>query len=94
MRHWQLVMLAFTVSLLTAAPADQAGKAPRRDGGPGGNPRHRIIWQDALRQVRGWLCPWARLQLYWHRWSTAPPPPELAALLDHVSHSRPLAAPT
>jgi len=55
----------------------------------GENPRRRIIWQDTLRQV----CPWTRLQLYWHRWSTAPPPPELAALLDHVGHSHPLAAP-
>jgi len=33
-RHWQLVMLAFTFSLLTAPPAGQAGEAPLRDGGP------------------------------------------------------------
>jgi hypothetical protein len=32
-RHWQLVMLAFTFSLLAAAPADQAGEAPPGDGG-------------------------------------------------------------
>jgi hypothetical protein len=38
--------------------------------------------------------PWARLQLYWHHWSTARLPPELAALLEHVGHSHPLAAPT
>jgi hypothetical protein len=94
-RHWQLVMPAFTFSPLAAAPAEQAGEAAAGDGGPaGGNPRRRIIWRDTRRQVRSWLCPWARLQLYWHRWSTAPPPSQLAALLDHVSHSRPLAAPT
>ena len=50
--------------------------------------------KQALRQVRRWLCPWARLRLYWQSWSTAPPPPELAALLEHVAHSRPLDAPT
>jgi hypothetical protein len=33
-RHWQLVMLAFTFSLLTAAPAEQAGEAAAGDGGP------------------------------------------------------------
>lgn len=33
-RHWQLVMLAFTFSLLTTAPEEQAGKAPPRDRGP------------------------------------------------------------
>jgi SRSO17 transposase len=34
-RHWQLVMLAFTFSLLTAAPDDQARQAPARNGGAG-----------------------------------------------------------
>jgi hypothetical protein len=33
-RHWQLVMLAFTFSLLTAAPTGQAAKAPPGDDGP------------------------------------------------------------
>jgi hypothetical protein len=96
-RHWQLVMLAFTFSLLATAPAEQGEEAPPGDSGTaarGEDPRRRIIWQSTLRQVRCWLCPWAHLQVYWHRWSTAPPPPELAALLDHVSHSRPLPAPT
>ena len=32
-RHWQLVMLAFTFSLLTAAPAEQGQEAPAGDGG-------------------------------------------------------------
>jgi hypothetical protein len=88
-------MLAFTFSLLTTASPGQAEEAPPGDSrtAAGKNPRRRIIWQSALRQVRSWLCPWAHLQVYWHRWPTAPPPPELAALLDHVSHSRPLPAP-
>ncbi|MDT3446753.1 hypothetical protein [Pseudofrankia sp. BMG5.37] len=35
-RHWQLVMLAFTFTLLTATPSDQAEQAPRGDGGAAG----------------------------------------------------------
>lgn len=31
---------------------------------------------------------------YWKDWSKVPPPAELAALLDHVAHSKPLVAPT
>jgi hypothetical protein len=54
----------------------------------------RVVWNATLRHVRAWLCPWARLQLYWQRWSTAPPPSELAALLDHVARSLPLDTPT
>jgi hypothetical protein len=38
-RHWQLVMLAFTFSLLTAAPAEKTGEAPAGDGGPPGKIR-------------------------------------------------------
>jgi hypothetical protein len=57
-------------------------------------PASRVIWNQALRRVRAWLCPWARLQLYWRHWSSSVPPPELAALLAHVAHSLPLEAPT
>ena len=35
-RHWQLVMLAFTFSLLTATPPSQTEQTPRRDGGAAG----------------------------------------------------------
>ncbi|OHV59941.1 hypothetical protein BCD48_40975 [Pseudofrankia sp. BMG5.36] len=35
-RHWQLVMLAFTFTLLTATPPGQAEQAPRGDGGAAG----------------------------------------------------------
>jgi len=34
------------------------------------------------------------VQLYWRRWSSTDPPPELAALLAHVARSLPLEAPT
>jgi hypothetical protein len=54
----------------------------------------RIVWNATLRRGRAWLCPWARLQLYWRRCSSAAPPPELAVLLAHVARSRPLDAPT
>ena len=110
-RHWQLVMLAYTFSLLvgalpdgsaaTAHPADSPSRtaAPRacrlgEKSGPASTAApagERVVWNATLRRVRAWLCPWARLQLYWTRWSTAAPPPELAALLAHVAHrARPL----
>jgi len=54
----------------------------------------RLVWNATLRRVRAWLCPWARLQLYWMRWSSGVPPPELAALLAHAARSLPLDAPT
>ncbi len=53
----------------------------------------RVVWNQALRRVRAWLCPWAQLQRDWTRWASAAPPPELAALLAHVARSLPLDAP-
>jgi hypothetical protein len=70
-----------------------SGTASAEPGGKGS----RVIWNQALRRVRAWLCPWARLQLYCRRWSRTAPtsrPPELAALLAHVACSLPLEAPT
>jgi SRSO17 transposase len=93
-RHWQLVMLAFTFCLLAGRLTDPTTPSVPRTERPGGKSGPRLVWQDTLRQVRRWLCPWARVRLYWQSWSTAPPPPELAALLEHVGHSRPLPAPT
>jgi SRSO17 transposase len=100
-RHWQLVMLAFTFSLLagtppldTGAAATDASAASASGRASGGKPAPRITWQATLREVRRWLCPWVRLRLSWRLWSAAPPPPGRAALLDHVAHSRPLGAPT
>ena len=98
--HWQLVMLAFTFSLLAVAsspPAATAGSAeplPAPGGRPGGKPAPRLVWQATLHAVRAWLCPWARLHFYWSRRTTAPPPPALAALVEHVAHSRALGTPT
>jgi hypothetical protein len=60
----------------------------------GGKSAAHLVWQETLRGIRAWLCPWARLQLYWRQWSREPPPPDLAALLAHVAQSRPLPAPT
>ena len=38
----------------------------------------------------GWLDPWTFLWRCWHAWSSAPPPPELRALLDAVGQGHPL----
>jgi hypothetical protein len=113
-RHWQLEMLAYTLSLLVGAPPEGAApvgvvsepdapqQQPRRQStsrlaeksGPAKVTGERIVWNATLRRVRAWLCPWAQLQRYWRQWSTAAPPPELAALLAHVAHSRSLESPT
>jgi hypothetical protein len=79
-RHWQLVLLAYTFSLMVGAlpPAvelagtstadqpepstDQAEKTEHH-----GQARGHIVWQEALRRVQAWLCPWARLRSYWQR---------------------------
>jgi hypothetical protein len=58
--------------------------------GPAALTGQRIVWNATLRRVRAWWCPWAQLQLSWRRWSSAAPPPELAALLAHVARSLPL----
>ncbi|GAC1470370.1 MAG: hypothetical protein PVSMB7_21040 [Chloroflexota bacterium] len=89
-------MLASTFSLLQEAPPAGWVRADEQPGavGGGGKSGPRIVWQEILRRVRSWLCPWAQITRYWQSWSQAPPPPELAALLVHVTHSRPLDAPT
>jgi hypothetical protein len=92
-RHWHLVMLAFTFSLLTEAPPAGWVRTAEPEEAVGKKSGPRIIWQETLRRVRAWLCPWAQIGRYWQSWSHAPPP-ELQALLAHVAHSRPLDAPT
>jgi hypothetical protein len=62
---------------------------------PGANARGDAVplahsWPRALRRVRGWLDPWSCLWRCWRAWSSAPPPPELQALLDAVAAGRPL----
>ena len=59
---------------------------PERTPGPG----RLVAWPMTLRRVRGWLDPRTFLWRCWRAWSNAPPPPELQALLDAVSHGRPL----
>jgi hypothetical protein len=100
-RHWQLVLLAYTFSLLVGAlpPAvepddrstadqpgpttDQAGKKLSTTASR--TARGRVVWQEALRRVQAWLCPWARLRICWQRCSRGVPPPELAELLAHLA---------
>jgi Transposase DDE domain len=50
----------------------------------------RPSWPMALRQVRGWLDPWTFLGRCWRAWSTAPPPPELQALVEWLAAGRAL----
>ena len=45
-------------------------------------------WPRALRAVRAWLSPWIALQRWWPAWSTAPPPPQLQALINSVAAGR------
>jgi hypothetical protein len=42
-------------------------------------------WPRALRAIRAWLSPWIALQRWWPAWSTAPPPPQLQALINSVA---------
>jgi hypothetical protein len=103
-RHWQLVLLAYTFSLLVGAlpppaepsststtdqldqPTNQAEKKLSTTA------RGRVVWQEALRRVQAWRCPWARLRICWQRWSRGVPPPELAELLAHLARGLPLEA--
>lgn len=91
-RHGQLVMRAFPFSLLAGSVPNVVSRDALR--GKKSGPPIRIVWNETLRQVRDWLCPWARLTIYGQRWSPDPPPPALAALLEHVAHSHGLTAPT
>ena len=54
-------------------------------GGPPAVPAAALSWPRALRAVRAWLTPWTVLQRWWTAWSTAPPPPQLQALIDSVT---------
>src|SRR6202022_3739253 len=49
-----------------------------------------VAWPVTLRRVRAWLDPWACLSRWWRAWSTAPPPPEIQALLRAVETGFPL----
>jgi hypothetical protein len=49
-----------------------------------------VTWPVTLRRVRAWLDPWTFLWRWWRAWSTAPPPPEIQALLRAVETGVPL----
>src|SRR5581483_9817103 len=74
---------------LTLAPARHRRGGIMAPDHPG--PSRPVSWPQAPRQVRGWLDPWTFLWRGWRAWSTAPPPPELRALLDAVGQGHPLA---
>ena len=87
MGHWQLVVLAYTFSLLAGALpfVEQATSPPHCPAEREKSPPH-LVWQGIVQP------PCARLHWCWRQWSSAPPSPELAALPVHVAQARPLPA--
>jgi hypothetical protein len=51
---------------------------------------HFLSWPKALRAVRAWLAPFHWLIRCWTAWAQAPPPPELATLLEAVGSGAPI----
>jgi hypothetical protein len=92
-RHQVLVNFAFCFCWATwfadHPPRDAAGPRPEPGRGERGAARRRRppapSWPRALRAVRAWLSPRIALRRWWPAWSTAPPPPQLQALIDSVS---------
>lgn len=101
-RHWALVCCAFSFCWHAAVEHLDLGQPPEIVGDPEGDDpvearsagrgkiRSTLTWPAALRQVRAWLTPWIWLRRWWRAWSSAPPPPELHALLDALAHGYPL----
>ena len=64
---------------------------PRREGAARRRPPASAVpppapsWPRALRAIHAWLSPWIALQRWWSAWSTAPPPPQLQALINSVA---------
>ena len=95
-RHWLLVCAAFSFCWWQAAREGhlagphpvRTGSKPARAGGTGAGqnirPQHSLSWPKALRAVRAWLAPCHWLTRCWQAWAQAPPPPELATLLEAV----------
>ena len=101
-RHWQLVMLAYTFSLLVGAPplsreevaaGKKIGTSQRlRVRGAGrerstGKSRHL---EPGAAPGTGMAVPLGSAAALLAQWSASAPPPELAALLAHLARSRPL----
>jgi len=55
-----------------------------------GRPKPSLSWPQALRAVRAWLAPFRWLTRGWKAWAQAPPPPELAMLLEAVGSGVPI----
>ena len=92
-RHQALVNCAFSFcwAAWSADHPPQHDTAPppgpgdgERGAAPAGPPP-APSWPRALRAVRAWLSPWTALQRWWAAWSTAPPPPQLQALINSVA---------
>ncbi len=92
-RHQALVNCAFSfcwaawfadhVPHHDAAPLPEPGRGER--GAAAAVPPPAPPWPRALRAIRAWLSPWIALQRWWPAWSTAPPPPQLQALMNSVA---------
>jgi hypothetical protein len=93
-RHQVLVNCAFSFcwdAWFHEHPISHQPPAPRPGPGRGERGPHETVpppapsWPQALRAVRAWLSPWTVLQRWWTAWSTAPPPPQLQALISSLS---------
>ena len=93
-RHQVLVNCAFSfcwaawfADRLHRTETRHRGQDPAAErGGPhAAVPPPAPSWPRALRAVRAWLSPWIALQRWWPAWSTAPPPPQLQALINSVA---------
>ncbi|MET9567510.1 hypothetical protein ABZY07_45705, partial [Streptomyces tauricus] len=66
-------------------------RRPAREGAPVTPHQPQLpCWPKALRAVRSWLTPAITLTRWRRAWTDQDPPPELQALLDTVTASRPL----
>jgi len=55
-RHWHLVRLAVTFSLLAGRPPDPTTHSVPDAERPRGKSGPRLVWQATLRVVQRWLC--------------------------------------
>jgi hypothetical protein len=85
-RHQALVNCAFSFCWDAWFHDHPAPHQPAERGGPrAAVPPPAPPWPRALRAIRAWLSPWIALQRWWPAWSTAPPPPQLQALMNSVA---------
>ena len=72
------------------APNQNPPKPAVRERGKNLRPQQPLSWPKALRAVRAWLAPFRWLTRCWNTWAQAPPPSELAALLEAVGSGVPI----